>query len=129
VNGNAIVAPPISIRQLTALTQRAVLFVAGDTGPMHIAAALGVPTVAVLGPTKGERNGPLGGHTRWIDAGLGCIGCRRRKCPDGTDACMRGVQPDDVFDLVKDVLGIVDADANADADAEAEADAEVAERE
>jgi heptosyltransferase-1 len=49
---------PCSVSQLIALTRRASLFVGGDTGPMHLAAALGVPVVALFGPTHPERNGP-----------------------------------------------------------------------
>jgi heptosyltransferase I len=47
-----------SISQLVALTRRASLFVGGDSGPMHLANALGVPTVAIFGPTDPARNGP-----------------------------------------------------------------------
>ena len=47
-----------SVSQLIALTRRASLFIGGDTGPMHLAAALGVPVVALFGPTRPERNGP-----------------------------------------------------------------------
>jgi heptosyltransferase-1 len=47
-----------SVSQLIALTRRASLFVGGDTGPMHLAAALGVPVVALFGPTPPDRNGP-----------------------------------------------------------------------
>jgi heptosyltransferase-1 len=47
-----------SVSELIALTRRASLFVGGDTGPMHLAAALGVPIVALFGPTRPERNGP-----------------------------------------------------------------------
>jgi heptosyltransferase I len=47
-----------SIPQLIALTRRASLLVGGDTGPMHLAAALGIPVVAIFGPTDPERNGP-----------------------------------------------------------------------
>jgi heptosyltransferase-1 len=47
-----------SVSQLIALTRRASLFVGGDTGPMHLAAALGVPVVALFGPTRPDRNGP-----------------------------------------------------------------------
>ncbi len=50
---------PASIRQLIALTRRARLFIGGDTGPLHIAAALGVPIVALYGPTNPGRNGPF----------------------------------------------------------------------
>ena len=47
-----------SVGELIALTRRASLFVGGDTGPMHLAAALGVPVVALFGPTRPDRNGP-----------------------------------------------------------------------
>jgi heptosyltransferase-1 len=47
-----------SVGELIAITRRASLFVGGDTGPMHLAAALGVPVLALFGPTRPERNGP-----------------------------------------------------------------------
>jgi len=49
-----------SVGELIALTRRARLFIGGDTGPMHLAAALGVPVVAIFGPTDPARNGPYG---------------------------------------------------------------------
>jgi heptosyltransferase I len=56
------VSQPIScsISELVALTRRARLFIGGDTGPLHLAAALGVPVVAIFGPTDPARNGPYG---------------------------------------------------------------------
>jgi heptosyltransferase I len=47
-----------TITQLMALTRRAALFIGGDTGPMHLANLLGVPVVAIFGPTDPARNGP-----------------------------------------------------------------------
>lgn len=49
-----------SLTELIALTRRARLFIGGDTGPMHLAAALQVPVVAIFGPTDPARNGPYG---------------------------------------------------------------------
>jgi heptosyltransferase-1 len=49
-----------SLTQLIALTRRAALFIGGDTGPMHLAAAFGIPVVAIFGPTNPARNGPFG---------------------------------------------------------------------
>ena len=49
-----------SLGELIALTRRARLFIGGDSGPMHLAAALGVPVVAIFGPTDPARNGPYG---------------------------------------------------------------------
>jgi len=49
-----------SVAELIALTRRARLFIGGDTGPMHLAAALKIPVVAIFGPTNPARNGPFG---------------------------------------------------------------------
>lgn len=62
VASSAGTAKPVklSISELIALTKRAKLFIGGDTGPMHLAAALRVPVVAIFGPTNPARNGPYG---------------------------------------------------------------------
>lgn len=59
-SGNLASPLKCSITELISLTRRASLFVGGDTGPMHLAAALRVPVVALFGPTRPERNGPYG---------------------------------------------------------------------
>jgi len=59
----AVIAPETDLKQLTVLIKRCRLLVTGDTGPLHIAAALGVPTVSLFGPSDPARNGPYGhGH-------------------------------------------------------------------
>ena len=57
-SGGAAEAIGGSLSELIALTRRARLFIGGDTGPMHLAAALGIPVVAIFGPTDPDRNGP-----------------------------------------------------------------------
>jgi lipopolysaccharide heptosyltransferase I len=59
-SGGTAVPLKCSVGELIALTRRAALFVGGDTGPMHLAAALRVPVVALFGPTRPERNSPFG---------------------------------------------------------------------
>src|SRR5205823_13770410 len=49
-----------TISQLIALTRRARMFIGGDTGPLHLAAALGIPVVGLFGPTDPARTGPFG---------------------------------------------------------------------
>lgn len=56
----ALVPPATTIVEMVELFRRAALIVGGDTGPIHIAAALGVPTVGLYGPTSARRNGPYG---------------------------------------------------------------------
>jgi heptosyltransferase-1 len=51
---------PCSVEQLIALTRRASVVIAGDTGPLHLAAALERPVVGLYGPTDPARNGPYG---------------------------------------------------------------------
>lgn len=56
----ALVTPPTTIPEMVALFRRASLVVGGDTGPVHVAAVLGIPTVGLYGPTSAGRNGPYG---------------------------------------------------------------------
>jgi len=58
-DGGAVMSPKTSIADLVALARRAALMVSGDTGPTHIAAALGTPIVGIYGPTRPARNGPM----------------------------------------------------------------------
>jgi lipopolysaccharide heptosyltransferase I len=55
-----LLAPPTDLDELAALLRRAHLMVAGDTGPLHLAAALGTPALGLFGPTSAARNGPYG---------------------------------------------------------------------
>jgi heptosyltransferase-1 len=59
-SGGAAQRVPCTLGLLIALTRRAQLFIGGDSGPMHLAAALGIPVVALFGPTDPARNGPYG---------------------------------------------------------------------
>jgi len=59
-SGGAAVAVPTDVPELIPLTRRAGLVIAGDTGPLHLAAALERPVVALFGPTDPARNGPYG---------------------------------------------------------------------
>jgi lipopolysaccharide heptosyltransferase I len=64
----ALMAPPTTLRELAALVRRARLLIAGDTGPIHIAAAVGTPCLGLYGPTSGLRNGPYGPGHRVLQA-------------------------------------------------------------
>ena len=58
--GAAVVAPPTSLQDLGELCRVARLVISGDTGPLHLAAAVGAPCVGLFGPVPAERNGPYG---------------------------------------------------------------------
>jgi lipopolysaccharide heptosyltransferase I len=80
-NGAAVMLDS-TLKQLFALAQRAKLFMGGDTGPMHLAAAAGVPVVAIFGPTSSRRNGPFEQDDVVIERfDLDCrVDCYRRSC-------------------------------------------------
>jgi heptosyltransferase-1 len=61
-SGTAVAAPRTGIADLVAFTRTAALVISGDTGPLHIATAVGTPTVSLFGPTNPDRNGPIAAH-------------------------------------------------------------------
>lgn len=70
-----------TLKQFVALARRARLFVGGDTGPLHLAAASGTPVVGVYGPTSAERNGPFDKRDIALGLNLWCRSdCHRRSC-------------------------------------------------
>lgn len=77
---HTLLAPATSIRQMMSLLRRASLMVASDTGPLHIAAALGTPCVGLYGPTDGEESGPYGNQHVIVQAAR-YRGKHRRKAP------------------------------------------------
>jgi heptosyltransferase I len=78
--GAAELSPPTSIVDLFTISRRAMLMVAGDTGPLHIAAAVGTPVVALFGPTYAERNGPWAKSDITISRTPRCVCHYERKC-------------------------------------------------
>ena len=71
-----------SVSELIALTRRARLFIGGDTGPMHMAAALQVPVVAIFGPTNPARNGPYGTKAIVLRSATSVTDHTRRREPE-----------------------------------------------
>ena len=71
-----------SLSQLIALTRRARLFVGGDTGPLHLAALIGVPTVALFGPTDPARNGPYWPSRRVLRDAASILSYRHERSAD-----------------------------------------------
>ncbi len=89
---------PVSFRQLIPLLQRARLLVGGDTGPFHLACALGTAVVGVFGPTSPLRNGPWRDGEEVVTRCLPCSACHKRACPTNVE-CM-DIRVDEVFAAV-----------------------------
>ena len=85
----------LTLKQLMAIFKLASLFLANEAGPMHIATALKVPAVAILGPTDAKRTGPFKGNTTVIQKKVPCQPCRNRTCTKVD--CMKAISVQDVF--------------------------------
>jgi heptosyltransferase-2 len=78
------------------------LFITGDSGPMHVAAAFEVPTVAIFGPTKdNETSQWMNKKSLIVKKNLDCQPCMKRTCPLGHHDCMNLIKAVDVLDSVK----------------------------
>jgi heptosyltransferase I len=99
----AAMAMKSSISELIAFTRRARLFIGGDTGPMHLAAALGVPVIAIFGPTDPARNGPYGTRSIVLRNPLSSTSHARRAQPDEG---LLGITADAVSAAARQLLAV-----------------------
>lgn len=90
--------------ELAALLASARLLVANDSGPMHLAAAVGTPVVAFFGPTDPGRTAPLGSPSRILDRYVFCSPCFLKECPYGHE-CMREIKVEHALAAVQSLLG------------------------
>ncbi|MCF8066987.1 MAG: lipopolysaccharide heptosyltransferase I [Desulfobacterales bacterium] len=97
-NSSVNMAGRTSLLELAALYQKAKLVVSTDTGPMHLAAAVETPVVAIFGPTAPWRTGPYGPSHQVIRRDLECSPCFKRQCRLDTTACMNEISVDQVLD-------------------------------
>jgi heptosyltransferase-1 len=96
-----------SLGLLAALIERCDLVVSPDSGPAHMAAALGVPTLVLFGPTSPERWAPRGENVQLIHLDLDCSPCSNhgnKKCRRGQHECLRAIEPKTVFEQVEQIL-------------------------
>jgi len=96
----------VSITELIALTRRTRLFVGGDTGPLHLAAALQVPVVAIFGPTDPARNGPYGTRSIVLRNPTSPTSHTRRAEPD---EAMLEISVESVVEAARRLLGSTEA--------------------
>lgn len=96
--------PNASLREMASLLERCRLVVTNDNGPMHLAVAVGVPTVTVYGPTDPQSWNPGGPKHRVVQAThVPCLGCNLNVCPFGHE-CMTEVTPQHMMKQVDDLL-------------------------
>jgi len=100
--GRARLAPPTSMTQLGALCRRAGLFVGSDTGPMHLAAAVGTPTISLHGPSRAEWCGAYGPHSVRLQVRYEAGSSLERRQAD--DSAMRAISIDMVAEACDRLL-------------------------
>ena len=99
----------VNLLTAAAVLERLDLLVTGDTGPMHLAHAVGTPVVAVFGPSDPVRYAPRGLHDRVVRVDLPCSPCNRirvppARCTGHTPDCLAGVEVSAVVRAIDDVL-------------------------
>jgi ADP-heptose:LPS heptosyltransferase len=100
--GRALFGPPTTLRQLAALTRRATIFVSADTGPLHLAVAVGTPAVGLFGPMPVERNGPYGPTHRGLQMATVVGGSRQRR--SASNESMLAIETSDVIAACQELL-------------------------
>ena len=94
-----------SLPEMIEWIRRCEMLVTNDTGPMHVAAALGKPVLAMLGPTNPRRTGPYGQLQNVTQLSLPCVPCMKPECSyEKPLECLRGISPGMIFDRVTAIL-------------------------
>ncbi|MDD5097164.1 MAG: lipopolysaccharide heptosyltransferase II [Candidatus Omnitrophica bacterium] len=96
-----------SISQLASILKRCVLFISNDSGPVHIASAVGTPVISIFGRSQAglspKRWGPLGKRDRYLHKEVGCIQCLAHNCQKEF-ACLKAISVDDVVQVAESIL-------------------------
>ena len=107
VNPTPLITPETSFGELSALIEQCDLVIANDSGPMHAAAALGIPTIGIFGPTNPENHKPFSTNSDFmIKSDLFCIICNKLVCPYNHE-CMLELDPKEFVIKAKKLLGVV----------------------
>jgi ADP-heptose:LPS heptosyltransferase len=108
-SGKVFLIPETGLKYMGALLKKCRILITNDTGPMHIASALGVNIAAIFGPTNSKLQGPVNKNSIVIKIDkLTCLGCNLTKisdCPN-QHKCMRELSIDHVFERVMELLNI-----------------------
>jgi ADP-heptose:LPS heptosyltransferase len=94
-----------SLIEMTAVLKAAAAAVGPDSGPGHLAAAVGTPYVTLFGPTPASRHVPYGCEHLIVQSDLECAPCYQKQCPERNNRCMRNIKVDDVAQKISMALG------------------------
>lgn len=97
----AVAAGRTTLKTLTALLEKVDLLITNDSGPMHIAAAVGTPVIALFGPTDPGLTGPYGDRHTIIRKNMECSPCLRKPCRYKSPVCMESITAGEVLESVR----------------------------
>lgn len=98
------IAGKTNIQELCANIAGCSLFITNDSGPMHVAAAYQVPTVAIFGPTKHKETSQwMNEKSKIVRHDMDCAPCMKRECPLGHHECMKNITASEVIEAVKEL--------------------------
>jgi lipopolysaccharide heptosyltransferase II len=97
-----LLAGKTSLKELAALLKLSTLLITNDSGPMHLANAVGTPIVAIFGPTNPKRTGPYRGNYRIVRQELPCIPCYLKRCPTEHE-CLQALGVDEVMAAIRQI--------------------------
>lgn len=100
-DGRAVIAPETRLPDLVALSRAASFMISGDTGPLHIASAVGTPTVSLFGPTDASRNGPWNARDIVLSRYGSCQCHYKRQCQQPHSWCLPDISTDQVREAVR----------------------------
>jgi ADP-heptose:LPS heptosyltransferase len=104
---NPLIAPDTTFGELSGLIEKCDLIIANDSGPMHAAAALGIPTIGIFGPTNPENHKPFSANSDYlIKSDLHCIICNKLICPYNHE-CMLELDSKEIVNKAKKLLSLV----------------------
>jgi len=113
VTGEVVTFLEGDIRRFAALLSYCSVFIGNNSGPLHVAAGLGIPTISFMGPTNKARWMPIGDiHAVCRKDDLPCIGCNRGYCRIKTHDCMRLITPSMVLEAARGILQVGKARPN-----------------
>ncbi len=106
VNRPALIdlAGKTSLVELAAVLKKAAAGVGPDSGPGHLAAAVGTPFVTMFGPTSPDRTAPFGCEDLVVTSALSCAPCYKKRCPDRHNSCMDDIKPSQVIEKLSSAL-------------------------
>ena len=106
IDGNITnLAGKMSLSETGAVLEQMDLLISNDSGPVHMAAASGIPCLVMFGPTDEHRTGPYGNIHKIMTEEVNCRPCFSRTCKLDEQTCLRDISPESVYKAAQEILG------------------------